>query len=92
MPVEAIYQLAEHYGAGAEKYGDRNWAKGYPYGLSFAALNRHLWKWWGGEDIDEETGSHHLIAVAWHALALIEFSKTHPEMDDRPKDKYETQG
>ena len=29
------------------------------------------------------TGSHHLIAVAWHAFVLKEFFDTHSEHDDR---------
>ena len=62
----------------------RNWEKGYEWHKSFAALNRHLWAYWDGEDIDKETGSPHIIAVAWHAFALAEFASTHPEFDDRP--------
>lgn len=64
--------------------GERNWELGYEWSKSFAALNRHLWAFWGGEDIDGETSMPHMIAVAWHALALVEFSITHPEFDDRP--------
>lgn len=29
------------------------------------------------------TGSHHLVAVAWHVFVLLEFLETHPEHDDR---------
>jgi hypothetical protein len=67
--------------------GDRNWEQGYSWSLSFAALQRHAWQFWSGEDIDQETGSHHLAAVAFHALALLEYKRTHPEKDDRPKNK-----
>lgn len=31
------------------------------------------------------TGSHHMAAVAWHALLLLEFGESHPEHDDRYK-------
>lgn len=31
------------------------------------------------------TGSHHMVAVAWHAFLLLEFKDTHPEHDDRYK-------
>jgi hypothetical protein len=64
--------------------GDRNWELGTNWSLNFAALQRHAWQWWNGEDLDEETQSNHLAAVAWHALVLLEFSDTHPELDDRP--------
>lgn len=80
---ETLKELAEHNGVGALKYADRNWEKGYDWSLSFAALNRHLWAFWGGEDIDEETGSKHIIAAAWHCFVLARFMDTHPELDTR---------
>lgn len=73
IPAEAVWALAEHYGRGCAKYADRNWERGYDWGLSVAALERHLTQWKLGESIDAETGSHHLIAVAWHAFALFIF-------------------
>lgn len=36
------------------------------------------------------TGSHHMVAVAWHSFLLLEFKDTHPEHDDRwrpPREK-----
>lgn len=85
IPPEALHALAEHYGRGAKKYADRNWEAGYNWGLSFAALMRHAWAWWRGEDIDEETGSNHMTAVAWHALTLATFQARGRGTDDRPK-------
>lgn len=86
IPPEPLRLLAEHFGKGAEKYGEaRNWERGYDWSLSYAALQRHAWQFWGGEDRDEETQSLHMVAVAWHAMVLIENMKTHPEFDDRPK-------
>ncbi|AXH46895.1 DUF5664 domain-containing protein [Mycobacterium phage Aminay] len=83
IPAEPLRRLAEHYGRGALKYADDNWRKGYDWRLSFAALNRHLWQFWAGEDIDAETGTPHIIAVAWHAFTLAEFAEIHPEFDTR---------
>lgn len=77
--------MARHYGRGAEKYEDNNWRRGYEWSLSYAALQRHATAFWGGEDVDPETGSHHLAAVAFHAFAMMEWGRTHPEMDDRHK-------
>jgi hypothetical protein len=73
LPYDALTLVAEHYGKGATKYEDRNWEKGYDWGLSMAALQRHLAAFWSGEDVDEETGSFHLQAVVFHALALLTF-------------------
>lgn len=84
VPPSPLWQLAEHYGKGSKKYADRNWEGGYDWSLSYDALCRHLNQFWQGEDIDEETGSLHIIAVAWHAFALAEFYRTHPEKDNRP--------
>lgn len=85
IPAEPLQLLAEHYGRGARKYADRNWERGYKWSLSFGAMMRHAWAFWRGEDIDAETGSPHLVAVAWHALALLEFTRKHPNLDDRPQ-------
>ena len=90
VPVRPLRAVARHYGIGAKKYDDRNWELGYPWSLSFAAMMRHLSLFWGGEDIDVDpvTGeeSPHLAAVAFHALSLMEFMHTHPELDDRVKE------
>lgn len=97
IPAEPLRLLAEHYGKGAEKYTERdeegnvthdganNWRLGYDWGLSFAALMRHAWQFWAGEDIDPETGTSHTVAMMWHAATLTEFMATHPEYDSRPK-------
>jgi len=84
IPPGPLKALAEHYGKGAAKYEDRNWERGYKWSLSYAALHRHLNAWWSGEDLDPELGSSHLDAVIFHAMALREFTDTHPELDDRP--------
>jgi hypothetical protein len=84
LPAEPLRQVAHHYGVGARKYACRNWERGYRWSLSFGAMMRHAWQFWAGEDDDKETGSPHLAAVVFHALAMMEFRKTHPELDDRP--------
>lgn len=85
LPPEVLFEVAEHYGKGARKYAARNWERGYPWGLSFAAMQRHANLWWGGEDNDAETGSHHLAAVIFHAMALLTFTRRHLGTDDRSK-------
>lgn len=75
IPSDVLWELAEHYGKGEEKYpsdenGLPNWQRGYNWRLSTSALQRHLHAFLMGEDLDEETQSSHLIAVIWHATAL----------------------
>lgn len=83
VPPAAAHALAEHYGRGCAKYTDRNWERGYAWGLSIAALERHFNAWKRGESYDPENGAHHLTAVAWHAFALYEFERRHLGTDDR---------
>lgn len=87
IPPEALEAIARVYGAGSAKYADRNWEKGYRYGLSFAALMRHAWAWWRGEDADMESGESHLAHVAWHALTLMTFRQRRIGTDDRSAQK-----
>lgn len=82
IPKRALEQVALVYGIGEKKYEANNWRKGYPWSLSIAALHRHLAKFENGTSLDSE-GFHHLAAVVFHALALIEFEMSHPEKDDR---------
>lgn len=83
IPSEALEAVARVYGTGSAKYSDRNWERGYRYGLSFAALMRHAWAWWRGEDTDNESGESHLAHVAWHALTLMTFRSRRIGTDDR---------
>lgn len=83
LPVEPLRELARVYTIGAAKYADRNWERGLSWGRVFAAMCRHAFAWWGGERLDPVDGQHHLASVAWCALALIEYERTHPELDDR---------
>ena len=83
LPQGALAELACHYGRGAEKYEAHNWRKGYEWSKSYAALQRHARAFWSGEDIDEETGSKHVISIAWHAFTLATYMDEHPDLDDR---------
>lgn len=84
VPVGPLRVLARVYGMGAEKYEDRNWEKGYAWSLSYAALQRHVNAFWGGETFDPESGLHHLGHAMFHCMSMIEWGATHPELDDRP--------
>jgi hypothetical protein len=82
IPFGFLWALAEHYGQGAKKYAERNWEKGYKWSLSLDASQRHLNQWLLGEDNDQETGSSHLVAAAWHLIALWFFHKYGKGTDD----------
>lgn len=87
IPVDSLWMVAEHFGAGAAKYEDRNWERGYDWSLSYAAMQRHAMRWWGGEQLDDETGTHHLAAVIFHAMAMMHYDLNddrYGRFDDRP--------
>ncbi len=83
IPVEPMAEVARVYTIGAKKYGDRNWERGLKWGRIYAAIQRHLNAYWRGERDDQVDGQHHLASVVWGALALMEYERTHPELDDR---------
>lgn len=83
IPVEPLRDLARVYGKGAEKYEDNNWKKGYDWKLSYAALQRHLNAFWGGEDLDPETHLPHLSHAAWHCFTLHWFMHNYTDGDSR---------
>lgn len=83
LPADVLDAAADHFGAGAAKYEDRNWERGYEYSLSYGALMRHLQAWWQGEELDEE-GNHHMDAVLFHAMVLRAFQLRDVGEDDRP--------
>ena len=85
IPAEPLTALAKIYTMGFEKYGARNWEMGIEWSRIFGAVQRHLWAFWNGEDIDPESGLPHVAHAAWGCFALIEFMHTHTELDDRVK-------
>jgi hypothetical protein len=90
VPPEAMRMVARHYGLGASKYSDHNWRKGYAWSLAFGAMMRHAWAFWGGEDTDQESGSPHMAAVAFHAMTLLTYMEMQRKFDDRPNAKEAT--
>ena len=68
---------------GAIKYAEHNWRKGFTWSRPLAAAMRHITAFNDGEDKDPESGLSHLAHAACCIMFLLEFEKTHPELDDR---------
>lgn len=83
IPAEPLADVARVYGYGATKYAPRNWERGYNWSLSLDALGRHVNRFIAGEDLDPESGLPHLAHVVFHCFALMEWRRTHPDLDDR---------
>lgn len=84
LPVEPIIDIGKVLTYGARKYSERNWEKGLAWSRCYAAALRHLLAWQNSETNDPETGLNHLAHAACEILFLLEFSRTHNELDDRP--------
>lgn len=85
LSTEAMNQTAAVLKFGAQKYAEHNWRKGFTWSRPLAAAMRHLTAFNDGEDKDPESGLSHLAHAACCIMFLLEFEKTHPELDDRYK-------
>lgn len=83
IPIYPLWTVAQVYTMGAAKYADNNWRLGMQWSRVFDATLRHLYSFWNGEDIDPESGLPHPAHAAFGCLTLIEYMKTHRELDDR---------
>jgi len=74
IPPLAMAEMVKVLTFGAEKYEPDNW-KVVPDSLTryFDAMERHIWAWKMGEDLDPESGIHHLA----HAMCCLAFLYEH---------------
>jgi hypothetical protein len=81
---------ARAYGAlafveGDQKYGAYNWrVAGVQASVYYAALNRHMDKWWNGEERDPKTQVPHLANALACIAILIDATEQKNLNDDRP--------
>jgi len=79
VPVQWIKWLSAgmSYGAYEKKpqpYGPMNWAKGGKASSLTTAALRHLSSYIDGEELDQDSGHHHLIHCAMNCLMLVSLS------------------
>lgn len=85
LSTEALNQTAAVLKFGADKYAEHNWRKGFQWSRPLSAALRHITAFNAGEDKDPESGLSHLAHAACCIMFLLEFEKTHKELDDRYK-------
>lgn len=87
VPLHLLAGTARVLMGGLVKYAPWNWSKGMPWSTAADCLLRHFIKWWFlREDIDKESGEHHLDHIICNALFLRHYALTYTEGDDRPLD------
>lgn len=93
VPYDGLAVFVDVLTLGAAKYSDRNWELGITYSRLFAATMRHLTAWWGGEDLDPDTGRSHLAHAVCDAVFLLTFVRRgRTDLDDRPVGEERGQG
>ena len=78
---KALWQVGEVGTFGANKYAPDSW-QGVEQERYQDALLRHLFLYFQGEKIDEESGYNHLAHAAWNALAILNM-----ELEDEHTEK-----
>lgn len=63
--------------------GANNWKLGQEWSKTMASVERHIAEWKAGKDVDDDLSTHNLANAMWGLAAIMEFEKTHPELDDR---------
>ena len=83
LPIEALDEVVAVLTFGAKKYNDNNWRKGFRWSRVIAALLRHITAFMKGENLDPESGKHHLAHAICCALFLLTFALNKVGLDDR---------
>ena len=82
IPTEAIEEIGRAFTHGGKEYGAYNFRGGIAFSRLYGAALRHLNAFWGGEDIDKDSGLPHLALAGSEICMLIAMDA---EQDDRYK-------
>jgi hypothetical protein len=86
IPPAALLAVAGVMGLGAKKYGAYNWRQhAVSASVYQAAAMRHLLAWWGGEEVDPESGESHLAHAIACCAIVLDAAAVAKLNDDRPK-------
>lgn len=85
IPYAAEVVMAQAFTYGAQKYGRYNYCKGHNLSQLIASARRHLSKFYGGEDVDDESGVHHLGHALVNLAMILHQKELGTLIDDRYK-------
>lgn len=88
IPSQPLIEVGHVLRVGAMKYGDHNWRRGMAWSRLYSAALRHMYAWFDGQDIDEESGMSHLAHATCCLLFLMEFQSIRGGLDDRYKNNF----
>lgn len=85
VPCEVLMELGLAMMEGGRKYGTHNYREmGIRASTYYDACQRHLMSWWEGEDIDPDSGIHHVIKAMACLLVVRDSMHMGNVVDDRP--------
>jgi hypothetical protein len=84
LPTTCFDADARVHKHGADKYGVRNWRRDKILASTYyAASMRHLKAWFEGEDIDPDSGEHHLTHMRACGAVFLDAERHGCVIDDR---------
>jgi hypothetical protein len=85
VPCGPLYELGLAMMEGGRKYGSHNYREiGVRFSTYYDAAQRHINSWWEGEDIDSESGVHHIVKAIACLFVLRDSMLMENCEDDRP--------
>jgi hypothetical protein len=85
VPLPPLVELGLAFMEGGRKYGSHNYrAMGVKASVYFDAIMRHLFAWWEGQDVDEDSGVSHVTKAIACLFVLRDAQLNNKCDDDRP--------
>lgn len=85
VPMDVVLEASLGMLEGAAKYGKANYlASGAKASVYFDGTQRHLNQWWLGEDVDLDSGLHHISKAISSLMVLRACMLAKKFTDDRP--------
>lgn len=83
IPYVAEVAMAKAFMYGSKKYGRYNYCKGHELGQLIASAKRHISKFYAGEEVDNESGVHHLGHAMVNLAMILQEIDLGTLIDDR---------
>lgn len=83
IPFVAEVAMAQAFMYGSKKYGRYNYCKGHDLSQLIASAKRHISKFYAGEDLDSESGVHHLGHAMVNLAMILQEIELGTVKDDR---------
>jgi hypothetical protein len=80
-----LFALGRVMAFGAKKYAAWSWTRGKEWSKDHGAALRHIAAWYGGEDVDPESGEPHLAHACCDLMFLLVSQAFRLGTDDRPR-------